>query len=153
MSTNHAHVMNRAQIEACIPHRHPMLLVDEVIERTESRIICRHLFSPDDFFFQGHYPDYPLVPGVILCEACMQAGAILLSKHVGQGVPVATRMNDVRFKKMVHPGDRIYMEIDLLERVAQAFFMKAKVTRDRQTVMRFEFACTVTKAQQNPTDS
>ena len=147
MSTDNAHVMNREQIEACIPHRPPMLLVDEVLEKSDNRIVCRHTFSAEDYFFQGHYPDYPLVPGVILCESCMQAGAILLSQFAGDGVPVATRMNDVRFKKMVRPGDTIQMEVDLVERVANAFFMKGKVTRDGQTVMRFDFACTAAAAQ------
>jgi 3-hydroxyacyl-[acyl-carrier-protein] dehydratase len=71
----------------------------------------------------------------------MQAGAILLAGLAGDGVPVATRMNDVRFRKMVRPGDTIQLEVELVERVANAFFMKAKVTRDHETVVRFEFAC------------
>ncbi len=149
MSADSAHIMNREQIEACIPHRAPMLLVDEVLKKTDRRIVCRHRFGQDDFFFQGHYPDYPLVPGVILCEACMQAGAILLSEHAGEGVPVATRMNDVRFRKMVHPGDEIQMEVELSERLANAFFMKGKATRNGQTVMRFEFACTIAPPQRD----
>lgn len=139
--------MTRDEIEACIPHRPPMLLVDEVLEKSADRIVCRHTFGSDEFFFQGHYPDYPLVPGVILCESCMQAGAILLSQFAGDGVPVATRMNDVRFKQMVRPGDTIQMEVDLVERVAHAFFMRGKVTRDSKLVMRFEFACTAAAPQ------
>ena len=71
----------------------------------------------------------------------MQAGAILLAGLGGDGVPVATRMNDVRFRKMVRPGDTIQLEVRLVEQVANAFFMKAKVTRDNDTVVRFEFAC------------
>ena len=141
MSADDTYVMNRQQIEGCIPHRAPMLLVDEVLERSETHIVCRHRFGKDEFFFQGHYPDYPLVPGVILCEASMQAGAILLAGLAGDGIPVATRVNDVRFRKMVRPGDTIRIEVELVERVANAFFMKAKVTRDRDTVVRFEFAC------------
>jgi 3-hydroxyacyl-[acyl-carrier-protein] dehydratase len=135
--------MNRQQIEACLPHRPPMLLVDEVLEKSDRRIVCRHRFEGDEFFFQGHYPDYPLVPGVILCEACMQAGAILLADYAGQGIPVATRMNDVRFRQIVRPGDEIVMEVELADRLANAFFMNGKAIRDGQTVMRFEFACTV----------
>ncbi len=72
-----------------------------------------------------------------------QAGAILLSDSMAEGVPVATRMNDVRFRKMVHPGDEILMEVQLIERLANAFFMQGKATRDGKTVMRFEFACTL----------
>ena len=91
------------------------------------------------------------MPGVLLCEAAMQCGAILLSPLLtgeGQGVraavklPVATRMGDVRFKRMVRPGEKIVMEVELVERLADAFFLKAKVTVDGRVAVRFEFACT-----------
>ena len=140
--------MNLEQIQAAIPHRPPMLLVDEVIEHTESRIVARKTFRADEFFFQGHYPDHPIVPGVILCEAAMQAGAILLSQHIpadGAGVPVATRLNNVKFRRVTRPGETIEMEVTLLERMAAAFFMKEKVTCEDKVAVRFEFACTVTE--------
>ncbi len=131
-----------------IPHRPPMLLVDAVVEQGENTILCRKTFRDDEFFFQGHYPDQPIVPGVILCEAAMQAGAILLSKFLeeGSGVPVATRLNDVKFKKMIRPGDTIEMAVKLNERVAGAFFLQAKVTCDERVAVRFEFACTMADA-------
>jgi 3-hydroxyacyl-[acyl-carrier-protein] dehydratase len=134
-------------IHAAIPHRAPFLLVDEIIERNDRRIVCRKRFTGDEEFFQGHYPGFPLVPGVLLCEAAMQAGAILLAAHLeGQpGVPVATRMNDVRFKRMVRPGETIELTVDLTERLADAFFLKAKVTVEGQVAVRFEFACTLAK--------
>jgi 3-hydroxyacyl-[acyl-carrier-protein] dehydratase len=138
--------MNRQQIEACIPHRPPMLLIDEVLQRSEQRIVCRRRFVGDEYFFQGHYPGFPLVPGVILCEACMQAGAILLAHYVSDGVPVATRMNDVRFRQMVRPGDEIEFVVELTERLANAFFLRARATRASKVVMRMEFACTATGA-------
>lgn len=128
-----------------IPHRGPMLLVDEIVERGEDTIRCRKTFREDEFFFQGHYPSQPIVPGVILCEATMQAGAILLSQFVtaGSGVPVATRLNDVKFKKMIRPGDTIEMAVTLIERLADAFFLQAKVTCDGKVAVRFDFACTM----------
>jgi len=135
-------------IEEAIPHRGPMLLVDEIVEQSDNNIHCRKTFREDEYFFQGHYPDYPLVPGVILCEATMQAGAIMLSRFVedGGGVPVATRMNDVKFKKMIRPGDTVDMQVELVERVADAFFMKGKVTCEGKLAMRFDFACTLAPA-------
>lgn len=137
--------MSRDEILRAIPHRPPFLLLDEIVERTESRIVCRKTFSGEEEFYQGHYPGYPLTPGVILCEAAMQAGAVLLSQFVegSGGVPVATRMNDVRFKKMVRPGDTIELEVELKERLANAFFLAAKVTCAGQVAVRFEFACTM----------
>ena len=131
------------EITSAIPHRSPMLLVDEIVGRTEDAIVCRKTFHEEEFFLQGHYPDKPIVPGVILCESAMQAGAILLSKFVEEqeGVPVVTRMNDVKFKRMVTPGDTIEMSVKLNERLAAAFFMKARVTCDEKLAARFEFVC------------
>ena len=74
--------METPDIQEAIPHRPPMLLVDKVVERTQQRILCEKTFHADEFFFQGHYPEKPLVPGVILCESAMQAGAILLSQFI-----------------------------------------------------------------------
>jgi len=140
-----APLMDRAQIEARIPHRPPMLLVDRVLEKSDKHLVGEYTFPAEAFYFQGHYPDYPLVPGVILCEACMQCGAILLSEHAAEGVPVATRMNDVRFRKMVRPGETVRMRVELVERVANAFFMQGKITRGTEVVLRFEFACAAAK--------
>jgi 3-hydroxyacyl-[acyl-carrier-protein] dehydratase len=122
-----------------------MLLVDEIVQQSRDRIVCRKTFRADEFFFQGHYPDQPIVPGVILCESAMQAGGILLSELMqdGAGVPVATRLNDVKFKKMIQPGDTVEMDVTLRERVANAFFLSAKVTCDGKLAVRFDFACTM----------
>lgn len=150
--------MTLESIQAAIPHRTPFLLLDEIVEQTDERIVCRKQFTGDEFWYQGHYPDYPLTPGVLLCEAAMQAGAVLLSKitveaQEGQGsaggVPVATRMNNVQFRAMVHPGDEIAIEVDLVEKLSNAYFMKAKVTNASQGKLaaRLEFACTVTAPQ------
>jgi len=139
--------MTMDAIRAAIPHRPPMLLIDEIVDQTEQSIVCRKTFRDEEFFFQGHYPDQPIVPGVILCEASMQAGAILLSQFVseGDGVPVATRLNDVKFKRMIQPGDTIEMNVTLKERLADAFFLTAKVTCQGKLAARLDFACTVAK--------
>ena len=125
-----------------------MLLVDEIVEWQAERIVCRKTFSPDEWFFQGHYPDYPLVPGVILCESAMQAGAVLLSKLIdGKGVPVAGRLKDVKFKRMVRPGETILLDVTLEERVQDAFFLSAKVFCDDKLTVTLNFAVTLAKRE------
>jgi 3-hydroxyacyl-[acyl-carrier-protein] dehydratase len=140
--------MSREQILAAIPHRPPMLLLDEVVEWEHERIVCKKTFLPDEWFFQGHYPEFPLVPGVLLCEAAMQAGAVLLSKHYrGEGVPVAGRLNDVKFKRMIRPGDTIVIETTLDERMGDATFLSAKVTCEGKLAVTLNFAVTLAKRE------
>ena len=138
--------MSLSAIQAAIPHRAPFLLLDEIVSQDEKQIHCRKKFTGEEFWYAGHYPQFPLTPGVLLCEAAMQAGAVLLSRFMAeeaQGkVPVATRMNDVKFKRMVKPGETIHLEAELIERVSTAFFLKAKVTVGGKIAARFEFACT-----------
>jgi 3-hydroxyacyl-[acyl-carrier-protein] dehydratase len=140
--------MSLDRIKTAIPHREPFLLIDEIVVQDESRIVCRKRFTGDEFWYAGHYPDFPITPGIILCEAAMQAGAVLLAQHVGEetnGVPVATRANNVQFRQMILPGDTVEIEVELIERLADAFFMKAKVTNAStgKLACRFEFACTL----------
>ena len=145
--------MTRQQIYDAIPHREPFLFVDEIVEWTDSRIVGTKVFTGEEEFFAGHYPGFPLVPGVLLCEAAMQCGAILLSRQMAglEGkIPVATRMNDVRFKRMVRPGETIRIEVELVERLANAFFLKAKATVDGKVAVRFEFACTAASTKSPP---
>lgn len=138
--------MSLEQILAAIPHRPPMLLLDEIVEWDEKRIVCKKTFQADEWFFQGHYPDFPIVPGVILCEAAMQAGAVLLSKHVtGEGVPVAGRLNDVKFKRMIRPGDTVFLESILDERMGDAFFLSGKVSIGGRPAATLNYVVTLAK--------
>ncbi|MEX0938733.1 MAG: 3-hydroxyacyl-ACP dehydratase FabZ [Pirellulales bacterium] len=142
--------MSLEQIHAAIPHRAPFLLLDEIISCEDRHIVCRKTFAGDEFWFQGHYPGYPLMPGVLLCEAAMQAAAVLLSQHITDSngkVPVATRLKDVRFRKMVRPGDTIDIEVELKDVVSGAFFLHGRVTVGDQLAVRCEFACMMASPQ------
>jgi len=147
MTTTHPSL---EKIHAAIPHRAPMLLVDEIVSQDESSIVCRKTFRPDEYFFQGHYPGHPLTPGVILCESAVQSGAILLSEIVstGDSVPVLTRMGDVKFKKMVHPGDTIEMHVKLDDVVSKAYYMTAQVKCDGKLAARLSFTCSIADIKQ-----
>jgi 3-hydroxyacyl-[acyl-carrier-protein] dehydratase len=142
--------MSLETIKSAIPHREPFLLIDEIVEQTDNHIVCRKTFTGEEFWYQGHYPSFPLTPGVLLCEAAMQAGAVLLAKLVPEdpnSVPVVSRMNHVKFKTMVRPGDTVTLEVELTEQLAGAFFLNATVMVDNRTAVTFDFACKMAPRQ------
>ncbi|MEZ6126214.1 MAG: 3-hydroxyacyl-ACP dehydratase FabZ [Planctomycetaceae bacterium] len=138
-------MMTTEEIQQCIPHRSPFLWLDTIQEISDTRIVAIKHLSPDLPVFQGHYPEFPVFPGVLQCEACFQAGAVLISKliEVGSGaVPVVTRQNNTQFRRMIRPGETMQLEVELTERIANAFCMKGKVTVDGNVTARLEFICT-----------
>ncbi len=141
---------SRAAILASIPHRPPFLFIDSIQSWTDEEIVCEYVFKKDEYFFKGHYPNSPIVPGVILCEAAMQAGAIFTSKildsETAQGkVPVVGRMNDVKFRSIVRPGQRVELRVTFKERMATAYIFKAKVSCESKTAVTFDFIVTMTE--------
>jgi len=133
------------KIHAAIPHRAPMLLVDEIVSQDESTIVCKKTFREEEYFFQGHYPGHPIAPGIILCESAVQSGAVLLALtlETGEGVPVLTRMDNVKFKRMVHPGDSIENHVKVDEVVSNAYYLTAQIKCNGKLVARLSFTCTV----------
>ena len=87
-------------IKSLLPHREPFLFVDAIISADEKGCVCEHTFTENEFFFKGHFPEYPVVPGVILCETMAQAGGAALDK--------------VKFRNQGRPGDKVRMEIEFL---------------------------------------
>lgn len=141
--------MDQEAIGQLIPHRPPMLLLDRVVEQRSEELWAEKTFRHDEFFFSGHYPDFPLVPGVILCECAAQAAAVLLAGRVGDqpGVPVLTRLNDARFKRMVRPGDTLSIHVKLDEQIRQAFFLSATAKVGGDVAVRLNLACMLTNPQ------
>lgn len=141
--------MNTDEIKQCIPHRDPFLWLDEVTEISDKHIVAKKLLAPTLPVFQGHYPNFPVFPGVLQCEACFQAGAVLISRLVPTGtdqVPVVTRLNNVQFRRMIRPGETIEVSAELTEQVSNAFYLKGKVSVDGKVTARLEFVCTATSA-------
>ena len=138
--------MSLEAIKQAIPHREPFLLLDEIVEQDEGRIVCRKTFAGDEWWYAGHYPGFPITPGVLLCEAAMQAGAVLLAAKIGSAdgkVPVATRANNVQFKRMVRPGDTMEIEAELTDEVSGAFYLTGRIKVDGKLAARLEFVCTL----------
>lgn len=111
-------MLNREQIKDIIPHREPMLLVDEVVEVEPGRraVGLKHV-GQDEFWVPGHYPGNPIVPGVLQIEALAQTGAVALMKMPEyQGmVPLFAGLDSVRFKRPVRPGDTLRLEVEIIK--------------------------------------
>ncbi len=140
------------EIYEAIPHRPPFLWVDGVISYNPREIITEKFIAPDIDIFQGHYPGYPLMPGVLLCEAVFQTGALFMvktlrdskkTKKTGQKIPLLTRIKGAKFKRAVKPGDTIRIHVVLDENIGNAWFFKGKVLVKGKTAVKVSFGCTL----------
>ena len=120
--------MNRTEIQAILPHREDMLLLDEVVR--EGEYACgRYHVRGDEFFLRGHFPGNPIVPGVIQCEILAQSACVLLSGAMTEGkVPMYTGMDKVRFRRPVRPGDTIETRCRITRSKPPFYFAEGSVS-------------------------
>jgi len=107
----------RSEIEKLLPHRDPFLFVDEITEATNEKIVAKHVFTEDEYFFKGHFPEYPVVPGVILVETMAQSGGAGLRKLGILGDDALfffASVDKVKFRRQVRPGDELRSEVENL---------------------------------------
>lgn len=144
-------VIDDFEITDLIPHRPPFLWVDSMLEFESSTLITEKKIPEDLDVFQGHYPDHPILPGVLLCEALFQTGALLIallqkdSNQAPDGVPVITRVEGVKFKRSVYPGDTIRMKVCLKENLGGAWFLRGTLRVNEKVAVQANFACTLAK--------
>ena len=108
--------LGRAEIEEILPHRDPFLLLDEVIElEPGARVVARKLVRDDEWYLAGHFPGRPVMPGVLIVEGMAQTGAVaVLSQEENRGrLALFAGIDDVRFKRIVEPGDELVFECRL----------------------------------------
>jgi 3-hydroxyacyl-[acyl-carrier-protein] dehydratase len=108
--------LGREEIEAILPHRDPFLLIDEVVElEPGERVVALKRVRGDEWWFQGHFPDRPVMPGVLIVEAMAQTGAVaVLSQEENRGrIAFFGGIDSVRFKRIVEPGDELELECRL----------------------------------------
>ena len=106
-----------SEIEALLPHREPFLFVDEIVQADKTKIVAKHVFREEEFFFKGHFPEYPVVPGVILIETMAQSGGAGLRKLGllgGDALLFLATVDKVKFRRQVRPGDELRSEIENL---------------------------------------
>jgi 3-hydroxyacyl-[acyl-carrier-protein] dehydratase len=111
--------LGRGEIEQILPHRDPFLLLDEVLELEPGvRVVARKLVRPDEWYLAGHFPGRPIMPGVLMVEAMAQTGAVaVLADDANSGkLALFAGIDDVRFKRIVEPGDELELTCEL-ERV------------------------------------
>ena len=128
-----------------IPHRPPFLFVDRVVELSDDKIIAERKLRNDEFFFKGHYPQIPLMPGVLMCEAIFQTAGVFMSQKLLKGsdisgkVPVLTRVESAKFKRMAFPGDVLTLEATFSQKIKDFYFFKGCAKKEGQTLVSIEF--------------
>jgi 3-hydroxyacyl-[acyl-carrier-protein] dehydratase len=128
-----------------LPHRYPFLLVDRISEiKGNEKIVGFKNVSFNENFFQGHFPNHPVMPGVLVCEAMAQLAAILV--HSARGgmeankVFVLTGLDKVKFKRTVEPGDQLHMEVALIKRRGDFWKMQGVAMVDGKVAAQAEIS-------------
>ena len=136
------------EIKELIPHREPFLFVDSVLEIEKGvKITAEKLFNPEEFFFRGHFPGNPIVPGVIVTEALAQAGGVLFNysfrdelKKEGFENAYLMSLDRCRFRVPVVPGDKVVLEVELVRRRSRIIFFSAEASVDGKKVAEAEIS-------------
>ena len=116
--------MNKDELKKVLPHREPMLLIDEA-ELIDGISTAKYTVRGDEFFLQGHFPGHPVVPGVILCEMMGQSACLLTERDGGSFTPYFAALNNVRFKQKVVPGDTVVFKSELVTRKGTIYIVKS----------------------------
>lgn len=139
-------LMNKEQIMEIIPHRDPFLLIDEIIEMEVGvKIKARKYIKENEFWFKGHFPDYPVTPGVLMIEMLAQAGAVcMLSKPEFKGkIGLFGGIDKAKFRRQVVPGDVLDLEVEVIKQRGPVATCKALASVEGQKAVSCEITCVV----------
>lgn len=134
------------RIKEILPHRYPFLLVDRVVECSSEEIVCIKNVSVNEPFFQGHFPNDPIMPGVLIVEAMAQSGGIMVFMafpELKDKPFYFAGLDKVRFRKPVRPGDRLVMKVKLLKQRGGFFKMSGEAFVDDVLVAEAEMMANI----------
>ncbi|MGK2943895.1 MAG: 3-hydroxyacyl-ACP dehydratase FabZ [Desulfuromonadales bacterium] len=138
--------LNTLDIMKLLPHRFPFLLVDRVVEfEVDHRIVGIKNVTINEPFFQGHFPNHPIMPGVLILEAMAQVGGVyaILAREVGENqVPYFVGIDNAKFRKPVLPGDVLRLELELTNKRRGIYHFNGKATVDGKLVAQAELKAT-----------
>ena len=137
-------ILDINQIRQILPHRYPMLLVDRIVELEAERIVGIKNVTANEPFFMGHFPDFPVMPGVLIVEAMAQTAGVLVLKSIPDReskMVLLVSVESAKFRKPVVPGDQLRIEMTLLKRKASVAKMAGKAYVDGVVVAEAEVMC------------
>lgn len=139
------------EIQQLLPHRYPFLLIDRVIELVpKARIVAIKQVTINEFFFQGHYPEVPVMPGVLIIEALAQAGAVLALREIedrAKKVPFFSGIDKARFRRPVVPGDTLRLEVTATRMGLRVQKMRGEAFVENQLVADCEIMSIIAEKQ------
>ena len=137
-------------IRDILPHRYPMLLVDAILELEEERIVGIKNVSVNEPFFVGHFPDFPVMPGVLIVEAMAQVAGVLVLKSIPDRknkLVLLASINEAKFRRPVLPGHQLRIEMKVTKRKASIAKMHGQATVDGLVVAEAELMCKLVDRQ------
>jgi len=145
-------ILDINEIRAILPHRYPFLLVDRIVEMEPERIVGIKQVTLNEPFFQGHFPDFPVMPGVLIVEAMAQAAGVLVLKSMpdrANKLVLLVAIENARFRRPVVPGDTLRMEMKIIKRKASVAKMAGIATVDGQVAAEVEVMCKLADKEEN----
>jgi beta-hydroxyacyl-ACP dehydratase FabZ len=137
-------VLDIQAIREILPHRYPMLLVDRIVELEPDRIVGIKNVTVNEPFFQGHFPEFPVMPGVLIIEAMAQVAGVLVLREMADRkskLVLLASVDSAKFRRPVLPGDQLRIEMRVVKKKSSVAKMAGKATVDGQVVAEAEVMC------------